>query len=292
LAIVALGLSAGAGASPAKAATGGVNTGNPGSTCAPTSGGQRAAPLEAGMNNTSLGRAPAYYETGGPTGAYAGKSAKGIVLTVHGGGWFTVGAGAVTAERPVADDWRANGWRVVNLTYPACNGPGELATLRWFYDTAARIAGHLPVGAEGDSAGGNLVLMLATERPLSFVISRGGPTDLATLATEPSYDPATGHHTQYVGSQAGYNWAVAAFGKGGLAAMSPALAQSAITGRVLQASAWTDPLVSLAQYQELHVGTMDILSGPGPVPWVHGSVTVASAWGFVSARAQLLTGLA
>jgi hypothetical protein len=80
---------------------------------------------------------------------------------------------------------------------------------------------------------------------------------------------------------------VAAFGKGGLAAMSPALALSAITGRVLQASAWTDPLVSLAQYQGLHVGTMDILSGPGPVPWVHGSVTVASAWDFVPARAAL-----
>lgn len=275
----------------ATTATGGINTGNPGSTCAPSNGGLNAAPLEPGTSNTWLGQAPAYYEVGAPSGAYAGKAPKGIVLVVHGGGWYVVGAGAVTAERSVADDWRNNGYSTINFTYPACNGPGEIATLEWFYDIARRVAPTLRIGAEGDSAGGNLVLLLAEHRSMSFTISRGGPTDLTSIASQPAWNPPDATYDQTAGPQMAYNWAVAAFGTNGLAAMSPALSSTRPSGRVLQAPTSVDVFVPQAQLSELGLGTLDVVTGPGPVQWVHGTVTVAGAWAFVAVRNLMLSQL-
>jgi acetyl esterase/lipase len=268
-----------------------VNTGQPGSRCAPTTGGVKPAPLEPGTSAESLGIAPAYYEIGAPSGSYTGKPPKGITIVAHGGGWSETGRGAVTAERPVADQWRNMGWSSLNVTYPACNGPGEVATLEWFYDKASQIAGRLPVGAEGDSAGGTLVLLLAEQRPLSFVVSRGGPTDLTSIGQQRAWDPTHKAYDQTGGPQMTYNFAVAAFGKPGLAAMSPALSRSRLGGRVLQAPASTDFLVPLAQARELGVGTTDVVPGPGPVNWVHGTVTAPGAFRFQATLDRMLGGL-
>jgi acetyl esterase/lipase len=268
-----------------------VNTGQPGSRCAPSTGGVNPAPLEPGTSADSLGIAPVYYEIGAPSGAYTGRPPKGITIVVHGGGWSETGRGAVTAERPVADQWRNMGWSSLNVTYPACNGPGEVATLEWFYDKASQIAGRLPVGAEGDSAGGNLVLLLAEQRPLSFVVSRGGPTDLTSIGRQPAWDPTHHAYDQTGGPQMTYNFAVAAFGKLGLAAMSPALSHSRLAGRVLQAPASTDFLVPMGQERELGVGTTYVLPGPGPVNWVHGTVSAAGVFRFQATLNRMLSGL-
>jgi acetyl esterase/lipase len=268
-----------------------VNTGQPGSTCAPTSGGLKVAPLEPGTSTGLLGKAPAYYEVGAPSGLYAGRAAKGIIIVVHGGGWSLVGSGAVSAERPVADQWRNMGWTTINVTYPACNGLGELATLEWFYDRAALVAAGMPVGAEGDSAGGELVLLLAEHRPLSFAVSRGGPTDLTSIANQPAWDPTHRAYDQTGGPENVYYSAVAAFGPSELAAMSPALSPTRPTGRVLQGLASTDFLVPPAQLRELGVGNTDIVPGPGTVQWVHGTVTPAGASAFQATLDRMLRGL-
>lgn len=268
-----------------------VNTGQPGSRCAPSTGGLHAAPLEPGTSTQSLGKAPAYYEVGDPSGLSAGRPPKGITIVVHGGGWNEVGPGAVTAERPVADGWRNMGWSSINVTYPACNGLGELSTLEWFYDEAARTGHGLPVGAEGDSAGGQLVLLLAEHRPLSFAVSRGGPTDLTSIGRQPAWDPAHGAYTQTGGPEKVYNFAVAAFGKSGLAAMSPALSPNRPAGRVLQAPASTDILVPPAQLHELGVGAIYVVPGPGIVTWVHGTVTARGASMFIARLDRMLSGL-
>jgi len=267
-----------------------VNTDQPGSKCAPTSGGLKAAPLEPGTSKDLLGRAPAYYEVGAPSGAYTGKAPKGITIVVHGGGWAVVGPGAVTAERSVADGWRNMGWSSINVTYPACNGPGEVAAMAWFYDTAALIAGPLPIGAEGDSSGGNLALLLAEHRPLSFVVSRGGPTDLTTIGQQPAWNGTHHAYDQTLGPQKVYNAAVAAFGKSRLAAMSPALSPTRPTGRVLQAPASTDFLVPPAQLHELGVGAIYVVPGPGPVTWVHVTVTAPGASAFIVTLRNLVSG--
>lgn len=268
-----------------------VNTDRPGSKCAPTTGGLKAAPLEPGTSRESLGRAPAYYEVGAPSGAYTGKPPKGITIVAHGGGWAVVGPGAVTAERSVADGWRNMGWSSINVTYPACDGPGELATLEWFHDKAAQTAGALPIGAQGDSSGGNLVLLLAEHRALSFVVSRGGPTDLTSIAHQPAWNAAHRAYDQTTGPQMIYNAAVAAFGRSGLATMSPALSPISPSGRVLQAPASTDALVPPAQLHELGVGTTYLVPGPGRVRWVHGTVTASGASAFVVILSQMLNGL-
>ena len=79
--------------------TGGVNSGYPDSMCVADDRPPSSDP-GAGVSTTALGDAPAYYEVGQPAGSYAGASPKGVILLFNGGGWYTVGSGAVAALRP------------------------------------------------------------------------------------------------------------------------------------------------------------------------------------------------
>ena len=94
---------------------------------------------------------PAYYEVGEPTGAYAGRSPKGVMLTIHGGGWYLNGAGAVWSMRGNADRWRARGWRTVNLSYRACGN--SVTDVLGFYDKVKVTYPGKPICALGGSAG-------------------------------------------------------------------------------------------------------------------------------------------
>ena len=279
--------------SPAAGATT-VNTGAQGSVCQASAGGLSAAAVELGTSTGWLSGAPAYYETGLPTGQYAGKAPKGIMLTIHGGGFYIVGPGAVAAERPVADQWRKAGWATINISYTACSTKA-LRDVEWFYDAIKAAAPNLPICADGSSAGGTLALLLAGNRPLSCVISRDGPTDLTGLATGQAYDPTNGLIDQTAGPAWVYNLAVAAFGVQNLAAMSPVTYASHITARVLQAPTSADDIIPGAQETELdgllsaspwHL--VQVLAGPGPVAWVHASITTAAAWQFVADLSPLL----
>src|SRR3954470_19479912 len=81
-------------ASPASAATGGVNTGLVGSTCAADATGfPFSESTDPGVTSDGLGAMPAYYELGAPTGPHAGQPPKGVMLVIHGGGWWRVGKG-------------------------------------------------------------------------------------------------------------------------------------------------------------------------------------------------------
>src|SRR4051794_24908357 len=41
-----------------------------------------------GVSVSALGRAPAAYEVGRPMGRFAGRPPRGVMLLVHGGGWY------------------------------------------------------------------------------------------------------------------------------------------------------------------------------------------------------------
>src|SRR5690348_6185689 len=73
-----------------------------------------------GVSKTALGRASWAYEVGYPAGRYAGRRPRGIMLLIHGGGWYIVGPGPLATQRDAALRWRRRGWLTVNLDYPAC----------------------------------------------------------------------------------------------------------------------------------------------------------------------------
>lgn len=231
------------------ATTGGVNTGLPSSTCQATDGGLPYSPPDAGISTTALGTAPAYYELGAPEGAFLGQAPKGLMMVVHGGGWFTVGAGAVVATRPWADIWRNRGWETLNVTYSAC--AQSLSDVLWFHDAARALVGpHLPICAVGDSAGAQLALMAANQRSdIACVDAEGGPTDLVTLPQQQAFDASTGVADQTAGPSWVQNLAIAAFGTTGLAANSPVTAPG--RARLLLATAQQDEFVPWAQAGEM-----------------------------------------
>jgi acetyl esterase/lipase len=271
-----------------------INTGTMGSICQPTDGGYGSTVVPAGISTTSLGAAPAYYEVGGPTGQFAGKPTKGVVLVVHGGGWFVVGPGAVAASRSEADAWRARGWSTVNLTYRGCEG--SLDDVVWFFDKVASISGGRPICATGQSAGGHLVMMLAVRRPsLACAVAKGAPLDLTTLALQTAFESVSGA-TQATGPTWTGHVAAAAFGQEALSALSPALQAGQIRARVLVATAAADTLVPGEQatgfatlYNATHplTPTVPLVLASGSIRWVHGGTTTEALDELSAAEAAL-----
>ena len=231
------------------ATTGGINTGLVGSICQASDGGVTFTPPGPGISTTAFGPAPAYYELGAPSGAYLGQPPKGLMITIHGGGWYVVGPGAVAAERPFADLWRSSGWETLNITYSACSQ--SLPDVVWFHDAARALFGpRLPVCAYGQSAGAQLALMLANSRPdVGCVIAEGAPTDLTSISGETAYDAATGVSDQNAGGVWVQNLAIAAFGAASRQAMSPTGMPG--SARLLLATAQQDEFIPWAQAQEM-----------------------------------------
>jgi hypothetical protein len=221
---------------------GGINTGNPDSMCM---GQPKQGTYISGVSTTKLGSgAPAFYEVGEPTGAFAGKPPKGVMLLIHGGGWSAYGSGHVAPLRGAADRWRARGWRTLNLSYRSC----ELAMddVKWFYDRARSLWGsELPYCVLGESAGGNLALLLAAKRSsVSCVINQAGITNGETLGDQGAYDVNTGG-SQTKGPRWVYNSLMAAVGVHNVYWYSAV--NFHIQARVLSATAERDPLIPLDQ---------------------------------------------
>jgi acetyl esterase/lipase len=228
-----------------------INTGQADSICRPQPAAANGTVLPAGVVSSHPGflGAPAYYEVGLPSGAYAGQAPRGAMLVIHGGGWVTTGIGAVQASRAEANRWRARGFETVNLTYRGCGLSVSDAT--WFYDKArARFGAAAKICATGISAGGHLSLMLAATRPDVYCVdSIAGPTDLRTIQNQLAYDATTGTLGQTWGGRWAHNIAAAAFGEENLAAVSPA---ASATGplrntRLLQGVSADDALVPWEQ---------------------------------------------
>jgi acetyl esterase/lipase len=241
-------------ATPSSAAP---NTGAADSPC-------RAAVLpgdaDPALDMTSLGSsARAAYEIGRPVG-----SVRRVMLLVHGGGWYKVGQGALNPYHDNARAWRNAGWETVNVDYGACGH--SLPDVVKTYDLVrAQVGDAVPICVQGDSAGGQLALMLAVRRSaVACVIAYGAPTDLWT------------------GSAYALGMARAAFGRERLTKYSPASGAARISARVLLATATDDSVIPQSQNRELadrmiaaqpgasvDVATID----PGPLSFVHGSAS-------------------
>jgi acetyl esterase/lipase len=252
---------------PATAAQAGVNTGLPGSTCVPTDDQLPFAPsTDPGITTGELGAAaPAYYELGAPTGAYAGRPPKGVMLVIHGGGWYRVGPPLVMTTRHFADDWRKRGWQTVNLSYGGC--ARSLDDVVTFHDLVREAFPDIPMCALGESAGGQLALMLAVRRPdLDCVVAHAAPTDLPGLRDTA---PPT------------YEWAAAAFGTDQLEALSPVRHASEIGARVLLGAGAGDKLVPPGNAVAMESALADTYSDlklmdGGPVKYIHTGVDQAA----------------
>jgi Prolyl oligopeptidase family len=279
-----------------------INSGQADSICTPVMSAPNGSPLPAGVTTShpAYTGAPGYYEIGTPTGAFAGRPPRGIMLVIHGGGWASIGGGPVQGMRHDADRWRARGWTTVNITYRGCGR--SVADVLWFYDrTRAAIPADARICAIGTSAGGNLALLIGAGRPdLYCAVSQAGPTDLRTIQSEFAYDPATGGYTQTLGGRYVHNLGAAAFGEENLASFSPAAlaAGSLSSTRVLQGFSADDTLVPYQQTADLatamHTANpaayVDSVQLPiGTVPFGHGRITRAAQREFF-AREEGLVG--
>lgn len=275
--------------------TGGVNSGQRDSFCTSDPAVAQTGPGE-GISTTALGTgAPAYYEVGEPTGAFAGTQPKGVMLVMNGGGWMLNGSGSVEYDRPIADQWRARGWRTVNLTYRPCSQ--SVYDVFWFYDRARELWGsNLPYCAHGLSAGGQLALLLANSRPtLGCVVNEAGPVDAATLGGQSAWW-STGPQTN--GPRWVYNLMTAAFGSEMLYWRSPT--SFPIKARVLMGVAAQDPYTPWAQATELRdkmkandaSAYTDIVKlEAGSVPWTHANVSQAAMDDFARRETELVAPL-
>jgi acetyl esterase/lipase len=200
----------------------------------------------------------------------------GVVVVLHGGGWMATGPGAVAHMRPAVRRFESYGWKVVNADYrPQEHAYEDVQTV--FDATTAAHRGR-PVCIYGESAGGQLALMLAVRRSPACVIAAGAPTDLDALAGAPR------------------DWATWAFGGiGGLTEWSPAAPANAalITAPLLLAHAAGDPVIPHSQLRAMRrarpTGTTTLTLHPGRIPWVHARVTRRSLNRFRTAEQALLT---
>jgi acetyl esterase/lipase len=282
--------------------TGQINSGQPDDICAAEPAASNGSPLPAGVHTSdpAFTGAPAYYEVGAPSGAFTGQAPRGTVLVIHGGGWSINGVGSVQASRGEADRWRARGYQTVNFTYRACGQ--SLADVAWFYDKTRAASGPTAkICATGVSAGGNLALLLAVNRPGVYcVVSEAGPTDLSTIQSQLAYDVYTGTLNQTNGGRWVHNLGVAAFGGENLTRFSPAaLATGSLTTtRVLQGFSADDALIPWQQATELRDAMLaanpsayndaDRLA-KGTVPFGHGAVTQAALNDFYARELQLIS---
>lgn len=224
------------------------------------------------LDMTSLGVLPAAYEVGAP----ASGPVKRVMLVIHGGGWFQVGQGMLNTEHDNVQQWRKAGWQTVNTTYRACRRSFD-DVLTTYDAVRAHVGPQIPICIKGDSAGGQLALMIAARRSdVACVIAGGAPTDLWTIKPQGV--------TAGLGAQAGTvrGLALAAFGRKRLVELSPASNVAAIRARVLLVQAQNDMLVPPQQQQQMadmlaaaNPGAdvqIDVVA-PGDKPFLHGLVS-------------------
>jgi acetyl esterase/lipase len=107
-------------------------------------------------------------------------------MVIHGGGWVFVGPNAVRTKLG-PDFFNPRGWGVYSVDYRS----GQRSfwdTLAAYRHLRARVGYRIPVCLLGQSAGGQLALLVAAVRPsVSCVISEAGPTDLSKIASQPAF---------------------------------------------------------------------------------------------------------
>lgn len=192
----------------------------------------------------------------------AGKAGLAMV-TVHGGSWLLTGPGAMRSIDPAIRRWVRRGYPVYNVDYAP--GKDGLQSLSAAVDRIAAERGSADLCLHGESAGGHLALMLATQRrDIRCVIASAAPLDLQRLG------PALNPIVRIV------------FGddRAGLKAWSPLVRAREIRGSVLLQGARDDRLVPISQvtrFRRIRPQTRVSYLEPGPTAWMHGTTSQRSA---------------
>jgi fermentation-respiration switch protein FrsA (DUF1100 family) len=216
-----------------------------------------AAPL------AGVARADVPSEYTPPSGAYAGRPARGLVIVLHYGAWHGGDGRGIPVMRPWASEFNRHGWAAVNTDYRT--GADSILDVVDTYDRwRAQLGPRIPICAYGQSAGGHLALMLAAIRPaLDCVIAAAAPTDFQSL-----------RH----GHTAGNKWVVTVARQfwSDLRSWSPVHWVKSIHATVGLDDATNDHWIPFSQGRELArrlPGTRLTLLHPGHVRWVHSYVS-------------------
>lgn len=252
-----------------------------------------AAPrVTSGVDYSAAGHASLLLDIYEPSGSSGAADPRPAIVLVHGGGWTT---GDRTQVGPDAAAFAEQGFVAFSIDY-GLEGPNRwpsqlddvLTAVRWV-QTNASTYGVDPtrIGLFGSSAGGNLVMLAATEGlgdgdapPVRAVVSWSGPADLSTLAatnitadevTDPTFGTIPGEDVP--SGCAGDDVCLGVIDPGAIVAFvgctvdecpqtyvdaSPAFQASSSTPPMLLVSAQTD-LVPVEQAYEM----VNVLSGAG-----------------------------
>lgn len=104
------------------------------------------------------------------------RSARGTVLTIHGGGWLgDIGTYSDFAMAVFISKYSQWGYRVVNTDFRTGHSIEDVeATFRWI----RRTYGRRPICVQGVSSGAQIALVLAKRFDLACVIAESVPPDL------------------------------------------------------------------------------------------------------------------
>lgn len=178
------------------------------------------------------------------------------VLVVHGGGWTKTGGHMVRRMAPDARRLKRLGYGVENIDYR----PGALAYLDVLaaYDRLReRVGKGTPICILGASAGGQMALMIALQRPdVACVIAHAPPTELRSLSAD-----LQGR------AHSAFDWI------GGVDLYSPA--RYAFTKPLLLVQATHDPIVPISNgraMQRAAPGSRLIELPPGRATFTHARV--------------------
>jgi acetyl esterase/lipase len=146
----------------------------------------------------------------------------------------------------VRDDlerWRRHGWRGVIVDYPP-GGDAPASVLRAYDRVRARYGPDLPICFYGESAGGQLALMVAARRhDVACVETAGAPTDLGAI------DPRLGALAAHADRNARR-----AFPGDQLAAASPIRFAGDIRARLLLTHLRSDRVIGVAHAERMAEG--------------------------------------
>jgi acetyl esterase/lipase len=203
---------------------------------------------------------------------------RGVILTIHGGGWQDVGEAAARAEDGNGARYLAQGWAVVNVDYR----PGRRAlddVIAWHDWVLARWPTE-PVCAAGSSAGAHLALMLAARRPeVACVIGFGAITDLDRVG-----DTKEARELRR-------DFVVPSFGSGDLSDLSPITYARDIGARVLLITSRDDriaPCDQIRRYGERDPDAQVMCPEGGAEPFVHAGLSERSVARWTAAETALL----
>jgi hypothetical protein len=190
----------------------------------------------------------------------ANRAPVGTLINIHGGRWKQSSPQLIDTGKSSSQAFAGFGWKVV---VPSFRG-GRLALpdLQNVLRREVRLARGKPVCVAGESSGGHLALMLATDKRVTCAISQAGPVELVVRRPARGDDYATVTAARRIwGARVG--------------AMSPMNVASRTQAAVLLLSGMRDtgaPSSRARRYvaRAPHAVNVDLRSGSGTqVKWLH-----------------------